>query len=77
MSDYISRESVLKILSYKNAAWDAYSKVSALPAADVREVVRCKYCKHRFNYGGLCEQKGDNWFCAYGERPNCGARMSE
>lgn len=35
MTDYISRESVLKILSDKNAAWDAYQKVQSLPAADV------------------------------------------
>lgn len=35
MSDYISRESVLQILSGKNAVWDAYQKVQSLPAADV------------------------------------------
>ena len=35
MTDYISRESVLQILSGKNAAWDAYQKVQSLPAADV------------------------------------------
>lgn len=37
------------------------------PAADVVEVVRCKDCKHRFNYG-ICAYRGDNWFCGYGER---------
>ena len=35
MAEYISRESVLQILSDKNAAWDAYQKVQSLPAAEV------------------------------------------
>lgn len=43
MSEYIDREDVLKILSEKNAAWDAYQKVQALPAADVRPVVRGRW----------------------------------
>ena len=46
MSDYISRASVLQILSDKNAAWNAYSKVLALPAADVQEVKRGKWKVH-------------------------------
>ncbi len=37
-----------------------------VPAADVVEVVRCKDCKYRFNYG-ICAYRGDNWFCGYGE----------
>ena len=36
MTDFISRESVLQILSGKSAPWDAYQKVKSLPAADVR-----------------------------------------
>ena len=41
--------------------------VRNLPAADVRPVVYCKDCKHRFNYD-ICACRGDNWFCGYGER---------
>lgn len=41
--------------------------IRSLPAADVVEVVRCKDCKYRFNYG-ICACRGDNWFCGYGER---------
>lgn len=33
MIDFISREDVLQILSQRNAPWDAYAKVQALPAA--------------------------------------------
>lgn len=40
---------------------------AVLPIADVVEVVRCKDCKYRFNYG-ICAYRGDNWFCGYGKR---------
>lgn len=39
MSDYINREEVLKILASKGAAWEAFARVNALPAADVRPVL--------------------------------------
>ena len=35
MAEYISRKTVLDILSSKNAPWDGYQKVSELHAADV------------------------------------------
>lgn len=38
MTEYIKREDVLRILSSKNAAWDAYQKVELLPATDVVEL---------------------------------------
>lgn len=38
MSEYIERETVLEILRGKGAAWDAYSQVQSIPAADVRPV---------------------------------------
>lgn len=38
MSDYIRREEVLKIIASKGAAWEAFVRVNALPAADVRPV---------------------------------------
>lgn len=41
--------------------------IRSLPPADVRPVVYCKDCKHRFNYD-ICTCRGDNWFCGYGER---------
>ena len=45
----------------------AITLIKNIPAADVRPVVYCKDCKHRFNYG-ICANRGDNWFCGYGER---------
>lgn len=41
--DTIYRQDVLKILSSKNAAWDAYDKVKQLPSAQP-EIIRCKDC---------------------------------
>lgn len=37
MSDYVKREDVLRILTERNAAWNAYTMVSILPTADVVE----------------------------------------
>ena len=45
--------------------------IDSIPAADVVEVVRCRECKHRFNYD-ICAYRGDNWFCGYGERKDGG-----
>lgn len=45
----------------------AITLIKNIPAADVRPVVYCKDCKHRFNYD-ICACRGDNWFCGYGER---------
>ena len=81
MTEYISRETVLEILSGKNAAWDAYSKVEAIPAADVRPVKRGRWESSRpdapmfgFYYCSICGRKRtspqDN-YC-----PNCGAEMN-
>lgn len=53
--------------------------VSALPAADVVEVVRCRECRHRHTRDCAmyyeCSQCGGQWdwttedgFCSYGER---------
>ncbi len=63
------------------------SLIDEIPAADVREVVLCKNCIH--NKGQKEWPDGDitadcscgmgypplGFFCAYGERPNCGADM--
>ena len=45
----------------------AITLIKNIPAVDVRPVVYCKDCKHRFNRD-ICEHRGDNWFCGYGER---------
>lgn len=45
----------------------AITLIKNIPAADVRPVVCCKDCKHRFNYD-ICAYRGDDWFCGYGER---------
>ena len=53
----------------------AYAEIREMPAADVVEVVRCKDCKHRTEYGncGHPRQKGvlpsayPFDFCNYGE----------
>lgn len=34
MSDLISRQAVLDLLSHRNAAWDAYQMVKELPSAE-------------------------------------------
>ena len=45
MTDYIRREDALKAL-YNDYAYAAMDVIKRLPAADVAEVVRCKYCRH-------------------------------
>ena len=45
MADYIRREDALKVLC-NNYAYAAMDVIKRLPAADVAEVVRCKYCRH-------------------------------
>ena len=45
MTDYIRREDALKAL-YKDYAYAAMDVIKRLPAVDVAEVVRCKYCRH-------------------------------
>ena len=61
--------------------------IDDIPAADAREVVLCRECK--WCHSGYCEKYDDiipfgcadmqweDWFCADGERPNCGADMRQ
>lgn len=85
--EYISRETAVKIAEKYGLANGSVlgrhtgladciaSEISALPAADVAEVVRCKDCKHRTEYGncGHPRQKGvlpsayPFDFCSYGK----------
>lgn len=77
MNDYISRDAAITAIGKPKVTpggviFDALKKacqeeVRNLPAADVQPVVYCKDCKHRFNYD-ICANRGDNWFCGYGER---------
>lgn len=57
----------------------AIKEAEAIPAADVREVVYCKDCRHRDPEDHKCDCGGterqgcpfkvaDDYFCAYGER---------
>lgn len=45
MTDYIKREDALKAL-HNNFYTTAMDVIKRVPAADVAEVVRCKYCRH-------------------------------
>lgn len=85
--EYISREAAVKIAEKYGLANGSVlgrhtgladciaSEISALPAADVADVVRCKDCKHRTEFGncGHPRQKGvlpsayPFDFCNYGE----------
>lgn len=82
--EYISREAALFALRKAERGGSmtaltrlerAYAEIREMPAADVAEVVRCKDCKHRTEFGncGHPRQKGvlpsayPFDFCSYGE----------
>ena len=86
MTDYISREAAIE--SFRKNLDGGYVLTNdaqtthilqSLPAADVREVVYCKDCRHRDPEDHKCDCGGterqgcpfkvaDDYFCAYGER---------
>lgn len=87
--EYISREAALKYIKSEQcrtcsdiglcgncAVLVAVKLLEKVPAADVAEVVRCRDCKHRTEYGncGHPRQKGvlpsayPFDFCSYGDR---------
>ena len=79
MTDYISREAVMDALLHEQYGYLCEDAIRAIPAADVREVVYCKDCRHRDPEDHKCdsgeaERQGcpfkvaDDYFCAYGER---------
>ena len=87
MSDYISREAAeVAFCNYMGAtsgrvALMAENIFSPIPAADVAPVVRCDACDWHVDVGyhycnKWCQPCPDNadFFCAYGERHNCGAK---
>lgn len=57
MTDYISREAVVKYLEYCSGGYDyietetkgAIDDIKAIPAVDVREVVRGKWIEHNYD----------------------------
>ena len=84
MADYIRREDALFALRKAERGGSmtaltrlerAYAEIREMPAADVAEVVRCKDCKHRTEYGncghprqkGVLPQAYPFDFCSYGE----------
>ena len=74
--EYISREAALMKLMQDGCSAKNLQSISDMPAADVAEVVRCRDCKHRTEYGncGHPRQKGvlpsayPYDFCSYGDR---------
>lgn len=91
MADYISREAAYKTLTeyYHHSSGVQHTvlreALNRVPTADVRPVIKCKNCrwwtKQEKSLQGRCELGGfyptGEWFCANGERPNCGADMRE
>lgn len=96
MAEYIEREAaVMKIREWFWSAPGVHPKLDrdaveeilfAIPAANVRRVVRCRDCKHRDPEDRKCDCGGlehahmfpvsDDWFCADGERKDGdGARI--
>ena len=51
----------------------AITLIKNIPVADVKPVVYCKDCKHRFNYD-ICVNRGDDWFCAAGKPKDGGQK---
>lgn len=59
-----------------------HASLKDIPPADVRPVVTCAECDWHVDCGyhfcnKWCQPCPDNadFYCAYGERPNCGAKM--
>ena len=84
MTDYISREAAEGIFATSKENWKDYEAaacIAALPAADVRPVVRGRWLKT----GGFSDEPIDWVVCDrckakipdfdYSYCPNCGARM--
>ena len=83
MAEYIEKSDALGVLEHC-AIWNkginaAYDEMQVVPAADVMEVVRCRYCKHWLkdvagctDFVGRCEfanyMVGAAGYCSYGER---------
>lgn len=73
MSDLISRQAVLDILSGKNAAWSAYELVDSLPSA--QKTGKWIYTLTE-PLGYVCSECGKGC-CRFAYCPNCGTKMEE
>lgn len=80
MSDYIKREDAMAEFATNGSATvygidkckAIISRLQLVPTADVVEVVRCRYCKHRDTnecpYDTVNYMLADSDFCSSGER---------
>ena len=76
--EYISREAALMKLMQDGCSAKNLQSISDMPAADVADVVRCKYCIRRYDTdecpmcylseGKYYEYTNENGFCDRGER---------
>jgi hypothetical protein len=92
MDDYIKRSDAIKTVcddceyySTNDCEDCRLDRLTKITAADVRPVVLCRDCrwwtKQEKSLQGRCELAGfyptGEWFCANGERSNCGSDMME
>lgn len=83
MSDLISRQETLSILSNLNSAWVGYEKVSGLPTIDAAPVKHGAWVKTGQSF--VNPNRFRNYCCSvcgydiektkYNYCPNCGAKM--
>lgn len=85
MTDYISSEKdkyiklsqALKVLD-SCSCWWAHDRMEAIPAAEVRPVVRGRWRERRFSedvYGAECSVCHTTWDYGTNFCPNCGSQM--
>ena len=84
MADYIRRDDAMFALRKAERGGSmtaltrlerAYAEIREMPAADVAEVVRCKDCRHRTEYGNCGHPRQKSVFpsaypfdfCSYGD----------
>lgn len=87
MTDYISREAVLALLKDdREVCADSKAElkyiradIRAIPAADVRTVVRGRWVTRPYMMGQTeyCSRCGENYGRKHNFCPNCGADMRE
>ena len=78
MGDYIERQSV--VYAVRDHFCDSAEAIDAIPAADVRPVVRGRWIEKPYLLGttNVCSVCGENYGMPHGKYnfcPNCGADM--
>ena len=82
MKEYIERDAVreamLPLTNGNPVLWSNIKRaISAIPAADVVPVVRCKFCRSQ-RWCKFAQYLGNDGFCSQGEyATNCGALMDK